>query len=306
VPSNHWWWLQKRQANNCNSQCSLVDNGLSICNDDACFCPYVTQGAAQCSQCFATVNVTAAAQWSSVISICHSEFPATTAILTSTAKAATTSARASSVPTITAAACSSQCSLINQALLLCNADSCFCPTALADGPACSQCLASVFPASALALSSAMSICKTEFPTGTTTQNAALQPTKATTTQPTTLLPVTTSSPTSTSGSSPLSPGEIGGIAGGVIGGVILLGLAGFFCLYRRRSASQEPQMGQVAYTAAPVDYQPSPTVVKHVEAGEQAPGYSETVTSARLRYPEAEYGGQGNQVEFGGRTGGGY
>jgi hypothetical protein len=211
----------------------------------------------------------------------------------------TTSAKTSSMAQLPSA-CSSQCSPINQALTQCSEDVCFCPTALSAGPSCSQCLVGLYPASATALGSAMSICQTEFPTTTRPYTTDSIPT---------YLSSPSSSPVTTS-SSPggLSGGAIGGIAGGVIGGILIIGLAVILCL-RRRSAGTQNNVGYQPAPMTPMTpmvpaYQPSPTVSKFAEAGEKPSEY-ETTTSARLRYPEADY--QLDSVgEFGGRTGGNY
>ena len=320
--------LQHRQVaatTNCLNACSYVNEALTTCADDACFCPAVTVGASTCSECYATVNVTAASVWSSVIGICSSEFPGVTA--TATLGTPTTTTSAPSFP----AACTGQCFVISQALVSCTDDFCFCPTATAFGALCSQCLTGVNITQADDIGSAMSICSSEFGittgsatagsahaltfgTPTTSFNALTEfDTPTSTTSSTTFLGTGANSSTSattspSSSSSGLSKGAIGGIVGGffallVIGAVIL------FCCIRkpkrrdpRSSSEQDPPYPP----AAPQDYLPPDyPPPKQYEAGVEnyyPPKQMETSTesvsaaevndvpSGRLRYLDEDEG----------------
>jgi hypothetical protein len=305
--------LQQRQAaGNCLSQCSYVNQALTTCADDSCFCPAVTVGASTCSQCYATVNVTAASVWSSVMGICSSEFPGgVTATISSATPVTTTSTL--SFP----AACTSQCALISQALVSCTDDFCFCPTATSAGSACSRCLATVNIDQASDIGSAMSICSSEFggsgdltaqaltlgfpttsfidlteyntPTNTASNNALLGASTSPSTAP-------TASSSSSSSSGGLSKGAIGGIVGGFIA-LLVIGATVLFCCIRR------PKRRDPRYSTDPVgpnpvaaaqDYPPPdyPPPTKESEAGIESPstGGVNDIPSGRLRYLDEDEG----------------
>ena len=307
--------LKQRQVAapaNCISQCSYVNQALTTCADDACFCPAVTVGATICSQCYATVNVTAASIWSSVIGICSAEFAVTgTATFLPTAATVATS----STPSFPAV-CTSQCALISQALVLCTDDFCFCPTATSVGSFCSQCLATVNATQASDIGAAMSICSSEFGnpgitsyTGTfgspTTSPAAFTeynpPTRTSSNDA--LLGAHTSSTTPTgtgsSSSSPsggLSKGTIGAIAGGFVG-LMVIGATVLFCCIRRpktRDPRHSTDPGQTYPVAAPHDY-PAPNYPppkqweEGMESTSTVPEFND-VPSGRLRYPDQDEG----------------
>ena len=281
----------------CANQCSVLNQAISSCFDDTCFCPVLTAAGAGCSQCYATANITAAAALSSASSICQSEFPLTSSIAS------------------LAAACSVQCSLLNQALSVCSDDTCFCPAALASGSQCSSCLATVNIAEAQDIGSAIQICQFEFATGGT---GTSYPT-------TTFVPIrtgpadsaSTSTPTSTStaskSSSGLPPGAIGGIVAGFLVFFAAAGVLGF-CFLRRHKNRQSPQSAyQPAFAdpvaplqdPAPMYAEPERTNGKIAIVDENNAMVTE-VPSARLRYldpdDEATIVTQTDSGAVGGRT----
>jgi len=66
-----------------NSACSSIFSAADACSDDACFCPTALALGSACSQCYATVNATLAADLSSAMVGCASEgFVATDAAIT--------------------------------------------------------------------------------------------------------------------------------------------------------------------------------------------------------------------------------
>lgn len=305
--------LQHRQVvatTNCINQCSYVNQALTTCADDACFCPAVTVGASTCSECYATVNVTAASIWSSVIGICSSEFPAGITTTTSSATPVT----ATATPSFPAA-CTSQCALISQALVACADDVCFCPTATVAGAVCSQCLATVNITRAGEIGSAMSICSSEFgttsagdgtltfgspttsfnefteyntPTPTTSNNALLGASTNSFTSP------TASSSSSSSGG--LSKGAIGGIVGAVVALLVIGMIILFLCIRRpkRHDLGYATDQDQPDPVAASKDYRP-PNYPPPPTKGEASIESNSTVEvnnvpSGRLRYPEADEG----------------
>ena len=305
--------LQQRQAvGNCLSQCSYVNEALTTCADDACFCPAVTVGASTCSQCYATVNVTAASIWASVISICSSEFAGGVTVTTSSATPITTT----STPSFPAV-CSNECALFSKALVSCTDDFCFCPTATSAGSACSQCLATVNIAQASDISSAMSICSSEFgapsvvitshaltfgsvtsvtditeynaATSTTSNNALLGASTSSANGP-------TASSSSSSSSGGLSKGAIGGIVGGFVALLLIAATILFCCI--RRPKRRDPRystdpVGPYPVAAAqdypPPNYPPPP---KQSEAGMEGPNTVEIYDppSGRLRYLDEDEG----------------
>ena len=141
-------------GNPCSAQCNSIGVAATSCPNDACFCPIVAVSGSACSQCFATVNITEAAVISSVMAVCSSEYPITTA------------------PTPTAAPvanpCEASCNNINVAATSCPNDACFCPILEMSGSVCSQCWATVNITQASVVSSIQSGCASEYPiTGTT-------------------------------------------------------------------------------------------------------------------------------------------
>lgn len=163
-------------GNQCNSQCSLINEALDVCTDDTCFCPTVVAEGPACSQCFAMVNVTEANLIGSVITGCVSEFPslATANPITATASGANP--------------CSTQCAVVANAASTCADNSCFCPTFLELGPACSSCWATVNATEASLLGSLLTDCMTA---GGTT--AGTHPLPTTTGQTTSIRIASTSS-----------------------------------------------------------------------------------------------------------------
>jgi len=282
--------LLPRQGNLgvCSAVCSEVNSAVSTCSGDVCFCPILTLFGTPCSQCYAAVNVTAAAALSSAFSICSSEFSS----LATTTNPIITSSSGSATSTFIglAAACSQQCSLVNRALSLCADDTCFCPTALSAGPVCSSCLMTVDFAQATDLGSAFTICQTEgFGSGnpaTNTRSFSLPFSLASTVTVTaSASDGTTSTTTSSSGKGGLSGGAIGGIVGGVIGAVAIGAIAGFVLL--RRGSTREPKVDPSQnfppYQPPPVapsqrygDYTenvgPDPRVVPAEPTNEEVPG----------------------------------
>jgi hypothetical protein len=240
--------LRPRQTiGDCSSQCSLVNQALSTCDDDSCFCPALSEGYTQCSQCYATLDATAASLISSAMSICDTEFVPSTTLSTITAS-----------PTFNPLnGCNSQCSLVQEAASVCLGDACFCATALIDGPACSSCLLGVNVTEAQIVGSALSICMTEF------EDTATVPviTAAATLSPNSVVPIYTengpapassssSSSSSSTSSSGLSGGAIGGIVGGIIGS-FSIAVAGTLFFMRR---GKRVQLAEDAYGS------PSPSI----------------------------------------------
>ena len=74
--------------------------------------------------------------------------------------------------------CPNQCGVIDSAANSCTDDACFCPTAVALGPACSQCLSTVNVTQAQIVGSAISICESEFPTLTPHTTGPAAPTQS--------------------------------------------------------------------------------------------------------------------------------
>ena len=172
----------------CADICAPIASAEATCTaGDSCLCPTVVAAGPACSQCLLTINATLASSVGAAISICNSEFPTAT-------------------PTGgSLTACSSQCALINQALTACTDQSCFCTTLIGQGPACSQCYATVNVTEASVLSAALVTCQsmlpgvTGIPSGNNaTQTAGLFPTATSAptqsnSQVVTLAPATTSS-----------------------------------------------------------------------------------------------------------------
>lgn len=266
----------------CASQCSVLNQAISTCPDDTCFCPILTAAGTGCSQCYATLDITAANDLSSAFSICESEFFFSTSA------------------TALASACSVPCNLINQALTVCSDDTCFCPAALASGSQCSSCLATVDIQQAHDIGSAIQICQNEFPATTgfsppTVYVTTGSPTMAFTPVRTGAAEsATTSTPSSTSAksSSGLAPAAIGGIVGGFI---VLFAAAAIlaFCLIRRRNTTRQSVqlMSQSTFAEPAAPYaEPAP---KYVESEtvygtnmivDDNNAMETEVPSARLRY----------------------
>jgi len=150
----------------CASVCDPIASAEASCvAGDSCLCPTVVAAGPACSQCLLNVNATLASSVGAAINICNSEFPTATA-------------------TGGLAACSSQCALINQALTACTDESCLCTTLIGQGPACSQCFATVNATEASILSGAIVTCQsllpgvTGIPLTNATQSSGLFPTAA--------------------------------------------------------------------------------------------------------------------------------
>lgn len=190
-----------------------------------------------------------------------------------------------------ATACSSQCSLINQALAECDGDACFCPTALTAGSKCSQCLATVNVTQAIDMGSAMQICATEFLTASLSSTSHARPALPTMYA----LPIMSSTAvgtgsstassqanSSTSSSKGLPAGAIGGIVGGFIA-LLLIASVCIFCLARR------PKTRKVRDQSTVDPIYPKEPPPKYIEAGMDANIAAEPeVPSARLRYPDPD------------------
>ena len=279
--------LLPRQGNLgvCSAVCSEVNSAVSTCSGDVCFCPILTLFGTPCSQCYAAVNVTAAAALSSAFSICSSEFSS----LATTTNPIITSSSGSATSTFIglAAACSQQCSLVNRALSLCADDTCFCPTALSAGPACSSCLMTVDFAQATDLGSAFTICQTEgFGSGnpaTNTRSFSLPFSLASTITVTASASdgATSATTSSTSSKGGLSGGAIGGIVGGIIGAAAIGTIAGFALLRRGRTREpNDPGQNFPPYQPPPMapsqrygeNVEPGPGVVPAEQTNEQVPG----------------------------------
>ena len=140
----------------CASLCDPLASAEASCTADSCLCPTVVVAGPACSQCLLNTNASLASSVGMAISICNSEFPAATTTATGLAEG-----------------CSSQCALINQALTACSDESCFCTTLIGEGPACSQCFATVNITEASVLSGAIVTCQSLLPgvTGIPAANA---------------------------------------------------------------------------------------------------------------------------------------
>ena len=264
--------LLPRQGNLgvCSAVCSEVNSAVSTCSGDACFCPILTLAGTPCSQCYASINVTAAALLGSAFSICSSEFAVTAS--TTNLSITSNSASASSTFVGLAAACTKQCSLVNQALSLCVDDACFCPTALSAGPACSSCLLTVDFIQATDLGSALTICQTEgFGSGnaaTNTNSFSLPfPLGSTITVTASAGDVTSSTTSSATSKGGLSGGAIGGIVGGVVGAVAIGAVAVFVLL--RRGNTRDPRVDSGQYFP-PDQPPPAPPSQRHGDYTEKA------------------------------------
>jgi hypothetical protein len=289
----------------CSPVCSVLDSAANTCAGDACFCPVLTAVGTPCSQCYASVNITAAELLASAFSICASEFSGAGGATTTQNLIFSTSTASTSAFVGLAAACKSQCNLINSALSLCTDDFCFCPTALAAGSACSSCLMTADISQGTQLGSAIYICQTEFSAGTaasTTKSLALPFALGLTTSTVTNHPgtiPTTATTASTSSQGGLSGGAIGGIVGGIMG-VIAIGAVAIFVLLRRGS-TREPRANADQYQSN----QPRPAapqqVSNYTEKVEPQPQFApvepiqDEIPSGGLRYLDpdqtAEYGG---------------
>ena len=128
----------------CGSLCAPLATAEASCGADSCLCPTVVVAGPACSQCLMNVNVTLASSVGLALSLCNSEFPTATT-------------------TAAPIGCSGECSLINQALTACTDESCFCTTLIGQGPACSQCYATVNVTEASILSAAILTCQSLLP-----------------------------------------------------------------------------------------------------------------------------------------------
>ena len=148
--------------------CVTVTSAVSVCSDDACFCPTALPFFAACASCYQTVNATSASDLLQASSICSGE---------SFTAAGAATPTATSGPQFAVGACSAACSQIDAAITSCTDDACFCPTLLAAGSGCSACWATVNATDANLISSGMAGCATEF---ASTTGAALGATGAAT------------------------------------------------------------------------------------------------------------------------------
>jgi hypothetical protein len=119
----------------CSNECGLISAALTSCTEDSCLCPtFLAQGPG-CSSCFATVNATQASLLSIAISQCTATISNPISV------------------------CSAQCGLIFEVASSCGANNtCFCPTFLAQAPACSSCWATVSMAEASTIGELSSTC----------------------------------------------------------------------------------------------------------------------------------------------------
>lgn len=194
----------------CAGLCDPIASAEASCAvGDSCLCPTVVAAGPACSQCLLNVNATLASSVGVAISICNSEFPATA--------------------TATGGACSSECALINQALTACTDESCFCTTLIGQGPACSQCYATVNATEASVLSGALVTCQsllpgvTGIPSVNATQTSALFPTAAP--APTQSQTVTLTAATSSSHSAGMGGFDVI-LGGSLIQSITILALVG--------------------------------------------------------------------------------
>lgn len=250
----------------CSPLCSDIDSAVATCLGDSCVCAALQASGAACSECFADVNATVAANLGSAFAICESEFPDGVDI--STTVPATTTEEG-----VLAAGCTTECSLLNSALVACVDDDCFCPTALSVGSACSHCLMTVNATQGTDVGSAISICQTEFGsenTASTTSGFALPfilgSKTATVTVSATNAPDSDSKSSNSAGKSGLPVGAIVGIIVGVVAALAISAMAMFFLLRRRRTRQQGTATNQFP------PYQPRRTEAAASDADTQKSG----------------------------------
>jgi len=137
----------------CLSQCSPLIEAIASCTDDQCLCPTLVSQGPPCTSCVASYTADVATALGAGIPVCQSE----------------------NLTSSTPSECSSQCSRITQAALVCIDDSCYCPILLADGPQCSECWASDNIASANFYGSQITGCRSELATLPSATQTSLPP-----------------------------------------------------------------------------------------------------------------------------------
>jgi len=138
----------------CTSQCDPIANIASTCTLDTCYCPTFASYGPACSACYLSINATLAAEIGEVVTACASEVSE----VSTTANVATTPATATAVP------CTSQCNAVDNIAATCTAASCFCPTFISYGSACSSCYATINATLASELGNIITGCQIEFST----------------------------------------------------------------------------------------------------------------------------------------------
>ena len=167
--------LARRQLGDCTTPCSWIA-GLASCSDTdvSCVCGVVNQAGSaavsSCASCLQSVNATLAADVESVGEFCADS--GSTASAPAPAPTSTPPASVTGIATCTI----SPCQIIFEAHSSCTDDACFCPTLVAEGPACSACYATVNVTEAQLISLALQDCYSEYPslatgTGATTTGA---------------------------------------------------------------------------------------------------------------------------------------
>ena len=145
----------------CGGQCSNIIQ-ISTCAGEMCSCTAYLRDGPACYSCTAPFNPSAASILSKDISVCQSNFPAL----------------GTAVPM--PGPCFSQCAFLSQISAVCGTtnDTCFCPTFVSSGSACSDCYATVNVTYAAILSSGFDICSSEFPSLFPKPTPTLGPTRS--------------------------------------------------------------------------------------------------------------------------------
>jgi hypothetical protein len=273
----------------CSSFCSDLNSAAATCLGDSCFCAVLSASGSTCSECFADVNVTVAADLGSAFAICATEFPDGIDITTA---APVITGDPTSVEEL-AEECTTECSLLNSALVTCADDLCFCPTALSVGSACSNCLMTVNATQGTNLGSAISVCQTEFGSGdtvSTTPNISALPfilgsQTATVTVSATDVSDSDSKSSDSAGKGGLPVGAIVGIIVGVVAALAIGAIAMFFLLRRPSARPQGTSTNQFP------PYQPPRTGAAASDADTEKSGaesqtglLQEEIPSAAIKY----------------------
>jgi len=128
----------------CVSAYSVYSQAFTACHSDPlCICPTVLTDGPICSKCVQPTHPAQASLIGDFISGCQTFTPAPTA-------------------------CSSACSAFTNAFSVCHDVTCLCSTVLADGPLCSECVASTDQSQASVLSEFITGCLSLTQTGTGT------------------------------------------------------------------------------------------------------------------------------------------
>jgi hypothetical protein len=158
-------WDRRQDISACESPCAWAANLASCSETDlSCYCKIVDaagSNVAACAACLQPINATLADGVEQVATICEGSVPPGASGSTTPSFGGTpTTAGTTGISTGNPTSCSAQCANIATALTACPDVTCFCPTLLASGSACSQCFATVNVTEASLLSVAISECKT--------------------------------------------------------------------------------------------------------------------------------------------------